>query len=54
MNMEYLKKFLIAFFLSATLVNSVFKMGKNYYPEMALGKCKYIDQEKKSFRGRSN
>ena len=30
-----------------TLIDSVYKKDKNYYPNMALAECKYIIKEKK-------
>ena len=33
--------------LSVVLIDSVFKMGKNYYPQVLLEECKYIFKEKK-------
>ena len=33
--------------LSVILIASVFKMDKNYYPEVFSEKCKYIVKEKK-------
>ena len=33
--------------LSVTLINSVFRTGKNYYPQVFLEECKYIVKEKK-------
>ena len=32
--------------LSIILIDSVFKMNKNYYPQMFLKECKYIVKEK--------
>ena len=32
--------------LSVILIDSVFKRGKNYYPQMFLKECKYIVKEK--------
>ena len=32
--------------LSAVLIDSVFKMGKNYYPQVFLEELKYIFREK--------
>ena len=32
---------------SVILINSVFRIGKNYYPQMFLEECKYVVQEKK-------
>ena len=32
--------------LSIILIDSVFKMSKNYYPQMFLKECKYIVKEK--------
>ena len=29
------------------LINSVFKTGKNYYPQVFLKECKYVVEEKK-------
>ena len=34
-------------YLSVVIIDSVFKMGKNYYPQLFLGDCKYIVKEKK-------
>ena len=31
---------------SVILINSVFRMGKNYYPEVFLQECKYVIKEK--------
>ena len=33
--------------LSSISIESVFRMGKNYYPQMLLEKCSYIAKEKK-------
>ena len=33
--------------LSVILINSVFRTGKNYYPQVFLEKCKYVVKEKK-------
>ena len=33
--------------LSVILINSVFKTGKNYYPQVYLEECKYVVKEKK-------
>ena len=33
--------------LSLILIDSVFKTGKNYYPEVFLEECKYVVKEKK-------
>ena len=33
--------------LSVTLINSVFRTGKNYYPQVFLEECKYVVKEKK-------
>ena len=33
--------------LSAILIYSVFRIGKNYYPQMFLEKCRYVFKEKK-------
>ena len=33
--------------LSVILINSVFRKGKIYYPQVFLGECKYVVQEKK-------
>ena len=32
--------------LSVTLINSVFKTGKNFYPKVLLEECKYVVKEK--------
>ena len=34
-------------FLSVMMLGSVFKMGKNYFPQVFLEECKYIVKEKK-------
>ena len=33
--------------LSVILIDPVFRAGKNYYPQLFLEECKYIDKEKK-------
>ena len=33
--------------LSVILINSVFRIGKNYYPQVFLEECKYVVKEKK-------
>ena len=33
--------------LSVILIDSVFRTGKNYYPQVFLGECKYVVKEKK-------
>ena len=33
--------------LSVTLINFVFRTGKNYYPQVFLEECKYVVKEKK-------
>ena len=33
--------------LSVILINSVFRTGKNYYPQVFLEECKYVVKEKK-------
>ena len=30
------------------MIDSVFRTGKNYYPQVFLGECKYIAKEKKN------
>ena len=37
-------------YLSVTLINSIFKMGKNYYPQVFLEENKYIIKAKKVAR----
>ena len=32
---------------SVILINSVFRTGKNYYPQVFLEQCKYVAKEKK-------
>ena len=32
--------------LSVTLINSAFRIGKNYYPQVFLEECKYVVKEK--------
>ena len=34
--------------LSVVLIKSVFKTGKNYYPQVFLEECKYVIKEKKT------
>ena len=34
-------------FLSVISIDSVFKTGKNYYPQVFLEECKYMAKEKK-------
>ena len=34
-------------FLSVILIDSVFRAGKNYYPQVFLEECKYFVKEKK-------
>ena len=36
--------------LSVILIASIFKMDKNYYPEVFSEKCKYIVKEKKNYK----
>ena len=36
--------------LSVILINSVFRTGNNYYPQVFLEECKYIVKEKKDFK----
>ena len=36
--------------MSLLLIDSVYKMGKNYYPQVFLEECKYIVKEKKTKR----
>ena len=33
--------------LSIVLIDSLFKIGKNYYPQVSLEECKYVVKEKK-------
>ena len=33
--------------LSIVLIDSLFKIGKNYYPQVSLEECKYIVKDKK-------
>ena len=33
--------------LSVILIHSVFRTGKNYYPQVFLDECKYVVKEKK-------
>ena len=48
MMMMYQKKCLIAFVISNNiLIDSVFKMGKNYYLQVLFRESKYIVKEKK-------
>ena len=34
-------------FLSVTFIDSVFRIGNNYYPQVFLKECKYVVKEKK-------
>ena len=45
-----MKKKSIQFFITIKLIDSVFKMGKNYYPQVFLEECKYIVNEKEVTR----
>lgn len=47
--MEKVKKVLIAFFLSVILTDSVFEMGKSYYPQLLLERWKYIVKDKQIY-----
>ena len=38
------------FLPTVMLIGSVFKMGKNYYPQVFLEECKYIVKKKKTTR----
>ena len=49
MIMENVKKVLIAFFLSVILTDSVFEMGKSYYPQLLLEGWKYIVKDKQIY-----
>ena len=42
MLMEFIKKVVIFVCLSVVLKDSVFKIGKNYYPQTFLEDCKYL------------
>ena len=44
---KYQKKVLNIFYLSVILIDSVYKTGKNYYPQLFLEECKYVVKEKK-------
>ena len=44
---KYQKKVLNVFYLSVILTDSVYKTGKNYYPQLLLEECKYVVKEKK-------
>ena len=35
-------------FISNLLINSVFRIDKNYYPQVFLKECKYVVKEKKN------
>ena len=35
------------YFLSEILIDSVFRTGKNYYPQVFFEECKYVVKEKK-------
>ena len=41
------KKVINTFFLSVILIHSVFRISKNYYPQMSLEECKYVAKEKR-------
>ena len=45
--LEYLKKvdIVLLFFFSVILIDSSFKMGKNYNAQVFLKKCKYVVKE---------
>ena len=48
MIIKYQKNVLSLFvYQSVALSNSVFRAGKNYYPQVFLEECKYISKEKK-------
>ena len=36
--------------LSLISINSIFKTGNNYYPQVLLEECKYVVKEKKDFK----
>ena len=44
---KFQKKVLSLFCLSVILINSVFRTGKNYDPQVFLEECKYVFKEKK-------
>ena len=44
---KYLKKALNVFFLSVILIDSVFRAGKNRYPQVFLDERKHVVKEKK-------
>ena len=44
---KYLKKALNVFFLSVILIDSVFRAGKNHYPQVFLEECKHVVKENK-------
>ena len=46
--MKYLKLALIILILGAILINFVFGKEENYYLQVFLKECKYIEKEKKS------
>ena len=47
---KYHKKVFIVFAYQYILIDSVFKMAKNYYPHVFLEECKYIVKEKEVTR----
>ena len=46
-NNKILKEDFQCISLSVILINSVFRTGKNYYPQVFLNECKYVVKEKK-------
>ena len=46
MVIKYQKK-VFNVFVWVTLIDSVYRTGKNYYPQVFLEECKYVVQEKK-------
>ena len=44
---SYTQRRFSTYFLSVMLIDSIFKTGKNYYPEVFLEECKYVVKEKK-------
>ena len=46
MVIKYQKK-VFNVFVWVTLIDSVYRTGKNYYPRVFLEECKYVVQEKK-------
>ena len=44
---KYQKKFLYVYVNHIILIDSVYRIGKNFYPQLILEECKYVVKEKK-------